>query len=198
MPPLPILAAAALAVPAPDFEDLGLKLLQGVQLPGTIQVDLFVGPDGTILDCQVLYTERSKSGGARYCRNAPRQKVAQPAVGPDGSAAYGVLRFGRISRVEYSSGDASPPDNIRLAPDLELEVQSLPPPFKKRMRVTSVALVDANGKLAQCRPDGHALADYAKVACDQLKQVPLPVRRAKDGQPVPYVKELDVDFVTSG
>jgi hypothetical protein len=187
MPLLPILvAAAALAAPAPDAEALALKLLPGVQLPGTIMVDLFVGPDGTILGCDVAYSERSKADGETYCRNAVGQKVTKPATGPDGAAAYGVLRFGRVAQ-----------QAVR-APDLELQVASLPAPYTSRMRVPTVAWVDPAGKLAGCEPDPGALAAYGKVACQQLQQVPLTVRHDAKGQAVPYVARLDVDFVTGG
>jgi hypothetical protein len=183
---IPLLVAAALAAPQPDAEALALKLLPGVQLPGTIMVDLFVGPDGTVLSCDVAYAERSKADGETYCRNSIGQKVTKPATGPDGAAAYGVLRFGRVT------GQA-----LR-APDMELQVASLPAPYTSRMRVPAIAWVDAAGKLAGCEADPAAPAAYGKVACQQLQQVPLSVRQDASGRPVPYVARLDVDFVTGG
>ena len=60
-------------------------------------------------------------------------------------------------------------------------------------------LVDHEGLIQDCSPAEEEVAANASlisVACDQLKQVRPPVRHDAEGNPVPYVTDLSVEFVT--
>jgi hypothetical protein len=188
---LPFLAAAAMSVPDAEL-DFSRRMLPS-KPDGNVFADLLVGPDGRVERCKVIYSEGSTRDDERYCQRTIGLESGEPARGPDGNPAYGVARFDLIVRPVGVR-------NVRVPtrpPDIELTVGSLPEEFGSKLKVAVVIFVSESGAVLNCEryPSTTAPASYASAACQQLRQMALPVMQNQADVAVAYVVGLDVDFV---
>ncbi len=163
---------------------------------GSIIFQLFVSPSGVVGGCDVVYTNWAPASADRACGRLIGKRVSQVAKRADGTPVHGTVLFSMIAR----SGDrASPSLPFKRFADLTVTVQDLPSDLGTNVSVETLVLVDHEGLIQDCSPAEEEVAANASlisVACDQLKQVRPPVRHDADGNPVPYVTDLSVEFVT--
>ena len=187
---LPILAAAAMSVPNAEADGFAQRMFRA-KPDGNVFTDLFLGPDGRVEHCVVIYSEGSRRDGERYCEVALGLMAGEPALGPDGNAAYGMANFDLIVRPE-----GVPNARVPSRPaDIELTVASLPARFGARLRVRVAVFVSDSGVVLECMTEGEGPADYGAAACQQLGQIPRPIMRNTADKAVAYVDGLLVDFV---
>ena len=162
----------------------------------SIIFQLFVSPSGVVEGCDVAYTNWAAASADRACGRLIGKRVSQVAKRADGTPVHGTVLFSMIAR----SGDRAPPSlPFQRLTDLTLTVQNLPSDLGTNVSVEALVLVDHEGFIQDCSAaEGEmtANAGLIAVACDQLKQVRPPVRHDVDGNPVPYVTDLSVEFVT--
>jgi len=129
---------------------------------------------------RVAYTNWPSARAEEACSRLVGKAVSQVARTSDGAPVHGTLIFSMIS-----SRGGSFPEQL---PDLTWPVRSLPDELDGSLIVGALVLACARGSITECSaivPDTRA--DFAEVACDQLKQFRPPVRRDAAGTPVPYV-----------
>ena len=187
---LTIMAAAALVLPAAgnDFtreaeRDVPLKVLK-TDVAG-IWYQAFVDANGKILQCSVRGALGDASEAELACDAIKGRRITPAKV--DGKAAYGVYRG-----VLVLSEGAFDPDDIAFAPDVMLEVERLP--AGKPVRADVIVMVDAAGRIADCRGKGGRNSDYVQAACDQAKDIQMPVGKSESGEAVAYVYPLSYEF----
>lgn len=181
---LPLLAAA-MTIPEGRYTASWDEIGRGVG-DGNFIVELFADPEGVIEGCGVDYSQLPNSQSDKLCNNAIGLKLAKPAIGPDGQPAYGVFLFSRVR------AGSSP--KLELPADLELSVTELPKKYRNSLRVGLTVMVDSQGSAVACESDKNAPADYAQVACAQMRMQKLRIRQNTAGMTVPYVAGMIVQF----
>jgi hypothetical protein len=162
---------------------------------GSIVLQLFVAPSGVVEGCQTVYSDWTALATERACGQVTGKKVSKVALNGDGAPVYGTLLFSMVARAD-ASGALSVP--FEREADLTVTVASLPADAGGKIVVGALVLVDGQGAIADCSvdPDAEPVAPaYVEVACAQLQQVRSRVRNGADGNPVPYITDLSVDFV---
>jgi hypothetical protein len=165
---------------------------------GSIVLQLFVSPSGVVEGCQTVYSDWTALATERACGVVAGKKVSKVAMNGDGTPVYGTVLFSMVARAD-ASGALSVP--FEREADLTVTVASLPASAGGKIFAAALVLVDGQGTIVDCSadPDGEPVAPaYVNVACAQLKQVRSPVRNGADGNPVPYVTDLSVEFVVEG
>jgi len=161
---------------------------------GSIVLQLFISPDGTVENCQPVYSDWTALATERACGKLAGKKVSKVAKSGDGTPVHGTLLFSMVARADGA------PTNLPFEreADLTLTVASLPANAGDKVEVGALVLVDGQGAITDCSadPDGDpAQPAYVTAACQQLRQIRSPVRTGTDGNPVPYVTDLSVEFV---
>lgn len=181
-----IAAMMAMAVPA-SSAGMALNIQSAVGSEvlesglASMWYEAFVAPDGTIEGCTVRATMGDAKAAPKVCSAIIGRKVS-PAVGADGQPTYGYYR----SALNFSDNlDPIAPDAV--AADLALQVQGL---SVARARVGVTVSVGADGKVLAC----EGSAGLARTACEQVKGLDLPVRKAKSGAAVGYLYPMIVEF----
>lgn len=192
---LTIMAAAALALP-----DAGRDFSRSVErsVPNDvlktniagIWYQAFVAADGTITECHVRSTLGDPSKADKACEVVKGRRIEPAKV--DGRPAYGVYR-GTIVLAE----DSFRPQSIVFEPDVVLEVQRLPGGSGKAVRTELVVLVGTDGRVGSCEYLGGTNSAFARAACEQAKEVRLPVGKSASGEAVEYVFPLTYEFTES-
>jgi hypothetical protein len=187
---LTILAAAALALPdaAGDFarqveRDVPREVLEtdvaGIWYQG------FVDPEGKITSCAIRGAMGETNSAALACQAVKGRHITPATI--DGKAAYGVYRGAIVL-----TANPFDPDDIVFAPDVQLEVEHLP--SDKPLRTELIVMVDEQGRISQCRSSDGRNPAYARVACDQAKEILMPVGKSESGEAVAYVYPLTYEF----
>jgi hypothetical protein len=183
-----VAAIVALAVPASGAElasKIERKVSAEAEFNGLVGMwyEAFVAPDGSIEACTV----RGAIGDARAARKVCDEivgRTVKPAVGSDARPTYGVY----VGALNFADNiDNLPPS----APDMTIQAKGLP--GGKGARVGLTVVVDADGKVSSCWPDG-AYTALSRTACDQVQTAALPVRKSKAGAAVRYTSPLVVEF----
>lgn len=187
---LTIMAAAALVLPnaAEDFQreierDVPREVLQS-DIAG-IWYQAFVDPQGKITACTVRGTLGDSDDAKLACEALKGRRITPAKV--DGKAAYGVYRGAIVLSANYFD-----PDDIEFAPDVQLEVENLP--SGGPLRTELVVMVDTTGKISECRVRNSSNSAYAKAACNQAKEIQMPVGKSESGEAVAYVYPLVYEF----
>jgi hypothetical protein len=186
--PLPFLALAALSLPRPDgvFIREATSRINGP----VVSIELFVDPDGKVLDCKVLVPTLSEDKNAQICGPISGKDSGAGAKGPDGPT-YGVIVVSKVLRADF--GLAGPP-MPNITPDLEIDVSQMPGK-EQRKRVGLTVYIDEHGKVQRCLPEPGKDLEFSRTACQQSAANVFPIKRGKTGEPVGYVTGIAVDFV---
>jgi hypothetical protein len=160
-----------------------------------VGVRLTIDPVGKLQACSAEFTSVLANLDAYTCDIIRRRaRRMQPARGPDGQAAYGVIR----STVTWMANGYSP----RSPPDLDLTVSRLPKGIKSPAVARLMFAVDERGHPSSCQqeePPAPAVPalppELVKIACAELLQsyVAIPARDAS-GRPVASVQDARVNF----
>lgn len=192
---LTIMAAAALALPdaGQDFNrsverEVPREVLK-TNVAG-IWYQAFVDADGTITKCTVRGILGDTNKAAKACEAVKGKRIEPARV--DGRPVYGVYR-GAIVLTESSFR----PENAVFEADVVLEVQSLPNASRGPVRTDLAVLVGPDGRISSCQYRGGTNSGFAKVACEQAKEVQLPVGRSIGGEAVEYVYPMSFEFTES-
>jgi len=176
---------------APDLpRGFAPDVATGNPVGGSIIFQLFVSPEGSVEACDVVYTNWTSAQAARACERLVGKKVSQVARTSDGTAVHGTLIFSMVSR----TGDRPGGFPFERAADLAISVESLPQDVGKTLSIGALVLVSSEGTIIDCT-SSDSRQNFAAVACEQLKQIRVPVRTDAGGAPVAYVTDLRVDFV---
>lgn len=182
--------AASMAVPQSStvFADAALAPRNS---DGIAIVKLFVAPDREVMACHVVASGLSDADNDRVCDKLVGKRAGQAARDPDGRLTYGTMTY-----VVAGSGTRGSAElEANLPADITLDVESLPGGAKSKT-VSLNLLLDASGKVAKCEAAHYNESDYAKAACASLNGQMLDVRKGSDGNPVSYVDNVNVDFVS--
>jgi hypothetical protein len=187
---LTIMAAAALVLPnaAEDFRreverDVPREVLK-TDVAG-IWYQAFVDPDGKITACTVRGTLGEDSAAKSACDAVKGRRITPAKV--DGKAAYGVYRGTIVLSANYFD-----PADIEFAPDVQLEVEQLP--SDKPLRTELIVMVGTDGLISECKGKGGGNSAYVRVACEQAKDIRMPVGKSESGEAVVYVYPLTYEF----
>ena len=184
---LPLLALSAAQL-SEDFRRDGLPAS-----PREVAVDLFLDPEGIVRDCKLLVPASDEGLEERYCGDVIGTAAGTPAIGPDGSPAFGTVIGFRI-RPRSRNQELQRYIDYGGAADLEFEVASLPDDAESKT-VEVLIYLDDQGRLTNCQQLPGNDLDYSRVACEQAGHFAFATRSGDDGQPVGYVTTLTIDFL---
>lgn len=182
---LPVLAAS-IAIPQPGnaFSSAIFAIRDG---DGAAVVRLFVAPDRKVEDCEIVATDFSDSDSDRICGSLLNKRAAKSAVGPNGQPVYGTLLY-----IVADNSEDPVPLRPNIPADFVVDVDSVPGTTRV-LRVN--VMTDDMGEVSSCEAPDAGAGTLAKIACDELKEQALGIRRSKDGAAVAYVQEVAVEFV---
>lgn len=181
---LVLLGASAIAPPAP------LALEEHSAGQGAVLFSAFIDNKGSPMDCRV-----EGIVGEDFSRAACERVMStrfQPAIGPDGKPAYGVIR----EMANFWRKDANTSQYpVKLRSELAIQVKPIAGFLTEARDVPVAALIDGEGRIADCAAIGTTPARLANLACAQLKaqwfDTPL---EYPEGTPRAYVRRLTVSF----
>jgi hypothetical protein len=159
-----------------------------------VGVRLTIDPVGKLQACSAEFTSVLANLDAYTCDIIRRRAQFQPARGPDGQSAYGIIR----TPITWTVNADSP----RSPADLELTVSRLPKGIKSPAVARLMFAVDERGHPSSCQqeePPAPAVPalppELVKIACAELLQsyVAIPARDAS-GRPVASVQDARVNF----
>lgn len=182
---LVLLGASALAPPAP------LALEDHSAGQGAVLFSAFIDNKGKPMNCRIEGVV-----GEDFSRMACERVMSahfQPAKGPDGKPAYGVIR----EMANFWKTDANTSQYpVKLRSELAIRVRPIAGFLTEARDVPVAALIDGEGRIADCAAIGTATpARLANLACAQLKaqwsDIPL---EYPEGTARSYVRRLTVSF----
>lgn len=187
---LTIMAAAALALPHAD-PAFSRKVEREVP-PRVLKTNVagiwyqaFVDADGKIVECTVRGTLGEADAADLACKSVVGRRISPAKV--DGKPAYGV--YHGVMVLAGSSFDA---DEVVFQPDVLLEVENLP--ANRPVRSELVVMVDTDGRISDCKARNGRSSAYTQVACEQAKELQMPVGKSEAGEAVAYVYPLTYEF----
>jgi hypothetical protein len=167
-----------------------------------VSVRVSVGFDGALNGCRVEGSSGIPQLDALTCRKILRRAKFVPATAADGSPAFGVYR----TSIKWAVASA-PWDTSKVShPDVEVQVQSLPPDVKSPTLVRVMFAVDQSGDIGSCLAEPTKSFEHVDnnpalvpIACDRIAKSYKPVP-AKDeaGNAIPSVQDALVRFTKAG
>ena len=112
-------------------------------------------------------------------------------IGPDGEAVAGYIVVSRVS-----SGASTRISGNTRQPDLELFVPELPD-SRNKVELNFLIYLDVNGRVVQCNAQSGRDSEFSAVACEQTASLRFPIKMGRDGEPIPYIRSLAIDFLRS-
>jgi hypothetical protein len=185
---LTIMAAAAMVLPHAE-QDFNREVEREVPRAvlktnvAGIWYQAFVDADGRITQCSVRGTLGESDAAELACNTLIGRQISPATV--DGKAVYGVYQGVMV----LSDNDFN--TDIVFEPDVLLEVENLP--SNRPVRAELIVMVDAAGRVSECKARNWE-SPYTKVACDQAKELQLPVGKSEAGDAVAYVYPLTYEF----
>lgn len=167
-----------------------------------VKVGIGISPDGALTGCQIEGSSGIPKLDAFTCRTILKRAKFVPARSIDGSPAFGVFR----TSIKWSVADAPWDDSKFSDPDVEVQVQNLPPAVKSPSLVRVMFAVDQAGTIGSCLAEPTKSFQHVDnvpalvpIACDQLAKSYKPVP-AKDegGNAIPSVQDALVRFTKAG
>lgn len=161
---------------------------------GEAHAEIFVGPDGEVDECAVLYTEFEAETNQRLCNQLRQNSVAVPGHDANGQPVHATAIYTFRSTVGLRQ--TGPQSVMWRDPVLEIGVSRLPADIEGQLLVGSRVMIDAAGQVEACEANTRAEDAYTRAACQQLRSLPHPVRHDRQGQPVRYLTDMNVVFVS--
>jgi TonB family protein len=202
-------AAAQLSAPLPKnlrkwfyADDTPYYLIEKRDGVWLVNVRIGVRPDGTIDGCRVEASSGIAQLDTLTCRKILRRAKFVPATAADGSPAFGVYRRSISWIVASVPRDTS---NARR-PDVEVQLQSLPPDVKSPTLVRVMFAVDQSGNMGSCLAEPTKSFEHVDnvpalvpIACDRIAKSykPIPAKDA-GGNAIPSIQDALVRFTEAG
>lgn len=186
-----IIAASALALPEPSVAvfERPHRAFSGA---GVAVLEVFVDPDRTVLDCDPIQSTFSEAQTSQACDLLIGRKFEKAAQSETGEALHGVFSLS-ISRV---------PPGTELGPeffksDMVVQVETLPSKYDGGYSVFVTALVDDEGRVAECETSKDAEEPaFGQAGCAQLMQHSLQIMYGANGEAVQYVRPVQIRFLS--
>lgn len=185
-----LIAAQGMALPA--LQPLRMNGLLSGYGRGSVGVELFLDPEGTVLECTALGDTVSEEAKARICEDAVGRRFYDGARGPDGQPVHGEASLSEISRADYEAGHL--PAAFQRKTDFEVVVSAMPG-IAERREVNLAVYIDEEGHVRQCQRADDSDVQFAAIACTQSAAHTFTIHHSLDGAAVPYVGVLRIDFV---
>lgn len=196
MPALALIAATALSAaqwPAPlvtDHDYPGGALLK--EKSAATMLDLVIDPRGNVVKCTTSGVLGDAQLASSMCDIAKRKK-ALPARDAAGKPAFGFRRdFATLTLPGTHQADEI--DSFGPAPDVDIEVASVPAGTHSPVLVNLTIGVDKTGKTTSCEYGTGASSAFAAVACKQVAQMAFDKLTDGSGAPVSYIRPVSVRF----
>jgi hypothetical protein len=189
---------AAQVGPSDIERGLGRDLVALSYGGNVLVLQLFVSPIGDVEACSVVTTNWPQQRAERACNRMVGKKLSQVAKTSDGTPVHGTVVFSLIARPATGRSEPPPRSPFHRTADLTVSVANLPSNVGGKLTISSLVLVDGHGAIIDCSADPEAKdvpPGFGNVACEQVKQIRLPIRTGADGSPVPYITDLSVEFV---
>jgi len=148
----------------------------------------FVDPDGNIEGCQVLVAVGDGDAAGKVCEKIVGRR-AIPARDNDGKRTYGYY----LGSFSFSPEVPQMPASV-LQSGLTFAAKGLPE--GKAQRIGIAVSVDDKGKVTAC--ESGIESALAKVACQQVQGMDMPVGKSKKGETIAYLRPLIVEFQPDG
>lgn len=182
---LVLLGASAPVPPAPmELEDRSTG-------QGAVLFSAFIDSRGDAMDCRIEGIV-GDDFSATVCDRVMRTRF-QPAKGPDGKPAFGVVREMANFWKAGAGGGQYP---VKLRAELAVQVKPVAGFLTDARDVPVAVVIDGDGRISNCAAIApETPARLAKVACAQLRaqwtDTPL---EYPEGTPRSYVRRLTVSF----
>lgn len=161
-----------------------------------------VRPDGTIQGCVTELSSGDAKLDAYTCQLILKRAKFAPAMWPDGSSAYGVIRV----PISWLVTNGPLPDDALLkatTPDLEITVNKLPKSAHSIVGLSLEVAADENGHVIACEeqppikgvPNEH-YPELVALACQQAQALRLSPPKDASGKPMRSVQGVSVHFQT--
>lgn len=162
---------------------------------GAVLFTAFIDNKGNPMDCRVEGIV-GDDFSATVCDRVMKTRF-QPAKGPDGKPAYGVIR--EMANF-WKTGTNAPQYPVKLRSELAIQVKPVAGFLAEARDVPLAVVIDGNGRISDCAAmNAGTSARLANVACAQIKaqwtDTPL---EYPEGTPRPYVRRLTVSFEPDG
>jgi hypothetical protein len=167
-----------------------------------VKVGIGISPDGALTGCQIEGSSGIPKLDAFTCRTILKRAKFVPASSVNGSPTFGVYR----TSIKWSVADAPWDDSNFSDPDVEVQVQNLPPAVKSPTLVRVMFAVDQAENIGSCLADPSEDLEHidnnpalVPIACDQVVKhyKPVPAKDAA-GNVVPSVQDALVRFTKAG
>jgi len=198
MPVLALIGATALAaaqwtspvVSDDDYPDTALLKSKSA----ATMLELLVDPSGKVVKCSQSTPIGDPQLAGEMCKIASRKR-ATPARDAAGKPTFGFRR-------EYASltlpgtHQADQVAKLGPAPDIDIEVASVPAGSPSPVLVTVIIGVDQAGKTTGCEygNQGGLASAFGKVACQQVKGMGFDKLTDAGGAAISYVRPVSVRF----
>jgi hypothetical protein len=197
MPVLGLIVATALVAaewPTPVVADADYPrtaLLK--QKSAATLLEIVTDPEGKVVKCTASASVGDDQLASEMCGIAKRKK-ANPARDASGRAAFGFRReFASLSLPGTYQADQI--GNFGPAPDVDIQVASVPAGSPTPVLVDLTIAVDKTGKTTGCEySKGNSAAAFAAVACKQVKTMEFDKLTDANGAPISYVRPVSVRF----
>ena len=202
---LELLAAAAIELPRPTLNTAKALVRRVPHInegeSTAVQVSLFVGPNGRVIECTLLRAGGTERIADALCEEAIGVKVKP---GRDERSEKTHALFSTILSA-FADGEGAlrePLTNLLTATplpaDLFLELQKMPEALAEKPRIAVRVRVDEAGSVVACQPGDEDRPKISDVACSQAKLQTFDVKRAKKGTAVSYIRSVIIDFKLEG
>ncbi|MEL6487993.1 MAG: hypothetical protein AAFQ13_12720 [Pseudomonadota bacterium] len=163
---------------------------------GAARVTLWIDARGKVLDCQLVQFVGEEGFAKRMCEEVvgARFSAAKAKGGIHVHSMYTTTLGGSGGSVHRSGTMANWVSGRSAAADFVIQLSEVPPDLSWQKQIEVVALVEANGVVSQCESAGYAVADWTRIACEQLRQTNLEMRQSRKGELIPYLRNLVVKF----
>jgi hypothetical protein len=197
MPVLALIAASSMVAaqwpsPVVGQDDYPTTALLRDKSAATM-LEILIDPEGKVVKCTESGVVGDKQLASEMCKIA-KHKKATPARDMSGKPAFGFRRdFASLSLPGTYQGDQI--GNVGPAPDVDIQVASVPAGSQVPVIVNLTIAVDKAGKTAGCEySKGGANAAFAKVACNQVRQMDFDKLTDGSGAAIGYVRPVTVRF----
>ena len=162
---------------------------------GAVLFSAFIDNKGNAMDCRVEGIV-GDDFSATVCDRVMRTRF-QPAKGPDGKPAYGVIR--EMANF-WKTGASTPQYPVKLRAELAIQVKPVAGFLTEARDVPLAVVIDGEGRISDCvAMTAGTSARLTNIACAQIKaqwtDTPL---EYPEGTARSYVRRLTVSFEPEG
>lgn len=166
----------------------------------TIKAELWINEEGKTRDCRLIQFEGSSQIADRMCKRVVGTSF-KPARNENGAPVHGLL-VETLSVYPYGFRYLSDIQTKALKNELQtvkisLELGETASSSAVPTHINLLILVDEQGRQRQCRSSEDSKAQIVELACEHSTQFMQEIRRSSEGNRVPYVRMLTVEFLVA-